>query len=123
MTKENPTQDVSSALNNSQAIACTLTDSELKERRHYVRTRLRPHIKLLERSARALTLNFSPPIGLTDVEEFVQLENQCCAFLDFQATQTDNTVTLNITGPEGSEPVVAMFAEGAVEGEVEGAAR
>ena len=98
----------------SQAIACKLTDSELKERRHYVRTRLRPHIKLIRQSERALTLNFSPPIGLIDVEEFVQLENQCCAFLDFKATQTDNTVTLNITGPEGSEPVVAMFAQGAV---------
>ena len=116
MTNENPDQHTGATSNSPQAIACSLTDSELKQRRRYVRTRLKPYIKLLKQDARELTLNFSPPIRLTDVEEFVELENQCCAFLDFQPVQTGDTVTLNIKGPEGSESVVAMFASGAVEG-------
>ncbi len=123
MTRENPDQQTRAASDSSQAIACSLTDSELKARRRYVRTRLKPHIKLLKQGARELTLNFAPPIRLTDVEEFVQLENQCCAFLDFQILQTGDTVTLNINGPEGSEAVVAMFAEEAITEAVKGTVR
>jgi len=113
MSTENPSPNTGFTEDSMQPIACSLAAHELKNRRQYVRTQLGPYLHLTHKGARELSLSFSNPIELGDVEEFVALESQCCSFLDFRITQMSDAVTLHISGPVGSEKVIDMFAEAA----------
>jgi len=96
---------------NAPDIACTLTEGEQKTRRQFVREKLKPHMQLLKQSSRELRITFSTTINRSDVEEFVELESQCCGFLDFEIGTTERAVTLEIAGPVGAERVLEMFAK------------
>ncbi|MGI9294531.1 MAG: hypothetical protein ACR2PS_11170, partial [Pseudomonadales bacterium] len=49
------------------------------------------------------------------LEEFVDLERQCCGFLSFDISETREHLTLRINGPDGSEDVLQMFVKTARE--------
>ena len=94
-------------------LACTLMEDELKQRRQYVRKVLKPYIKSVETEPLGLTINFSQGLEVSQIEEFIELERQCCAFLTFNIVATEAGTDLEISGPQGSEDVLQMFAHGA----------
>lgn len=44
------------------------------------------------------------------LNELVDLERQCCTFLDLEVTPSTDTLVLDVSGPSEAEPVLAMFA-------------
>ena len=102
-------------IDESPVLACTLTEAEFRDRRMLLRATLRSHIERVVNKQRQVTFVFSHSVDVSRVEEFVGLEQQCCSFLSFEIKQSNGRVTLQITGPEGSDDVLQMFAQGAQE--------
>ncbi|CAN5705632.1 MAG: hypothetical protein H0T77_07225 [Pyrinomonadaceae bacterium] len=96
----------------SLPIACSLTDSELQERRRDVLEKARrADVRELENG---YAYSF-PAAGecLTELAQLINLERQCCPFLQFCITvEPDNgPIWLEMTGPEGTkEFLAATFA-------------
>lgn len=98
----------------SLPIACSLTDSQLQERRRDVLDRVR--IAVVE--VRELDDGYAycfPSEGewLMELAQLVNLERQCCPFLHFAITvEPDNgPIRLEMTGPEGTkEFLTSTFA-------------
>ncbi len=87
-------------------IACTLSAADLTERRT-VLAALQVHC--LEAAAlddgRGLVLRFAPAPGiLATLARVVDLERQCCRFLDFELTVAADggPIRLALTGPAGT---------------------
>ena len=93
-------------------LACSLTDAELRERRAMMRKALVPHIVDCRLTGCELVLEFSNSQALrSKVEQFVDLERQCCGFLAFTLSPPGEKLTLKIEGPEGTQSTLSMFAE------------
>ncbi len=45
----------------------------------------------------------------SDVELFVEMESQCCGFLNFDITATDEGLELMIDGPAEAKDILAKF--------------
>lgn len=100
--------------NDAIDLACSLTDAELRERRSMARKALLPHVVDCRLSGLELTMVFSNVEALrSELEQFVDLERQCCGFLTFTISPPGEKLTLNIEGPEGSQSILKEFAEAA----------
>ena len=98
--------------NDSIELACSLTDTELRERRAMMRKALLPHVVDCRLRGLELAMVFSNVEALrSEVEQFVDLERQCCGFLTFTISPPGEKLTLNIEGPEGSQSTLEVFAE------------
>ena len=83
-----------------EAVACTLSDQEFRERRAMVRTSLVPHILDTHRTETGLVVLFPNTETMqVSVETFTGLERQCCGFLTFDVEQSEHGLTLVIEGP------------------------
>jgi len=98
------------------AVACSLNDAQLRQRRALVRRTLRPHLLASENLESGLRLTFpdSEPMRAT-LQQFVDLERQCCSFLTFTIAPPGEGLTLTIEGPPEAGAVLAMFAEAMAE--------
>ena len=95
-----------------QALACSLTDQALRDRRALARQRLQPAVMSADRAASVLTVTFAASPGLrTEVEAFLALEQQCCGFLDFALEEDPDRdhLRLAVRGPEGAEHVLRLM--------------
>ncbi len=100
--------------NDSIELACSLTETELRERRAMMRKALLPHVVDCRLSGLELAMVFSNVEALrSEVEQFVDLERQCCGFLTFTISPPGENLTLNIEGPEGSQSTLKVLAEAA----------
>ncbi len=98
----------------SLPIACSLTDSELQERRRDVLQKARSAVVDVRELENGYAYSF-PATGewLTELAQLINLERQCCPFLQFCLTvEPDNgPIWLEMTGPEGArEFLAATFA-------------
>ena len=90
---------------NSPPIACNLTNAELQERRRTVLETLRSAVLEVKELADGFAYSF-PSEGdrFPELAAMVDLERQCCPFLQFRLTVAagHGPLTLEITGPEGT---------------------
>jgi len=71
-------------------IACSLNDDEFHKRRALSREYFRNSVISLKRSELTLSLKFKQtPTLRTDIESFIELEQQCCGFLTFTISPKD----------------------------------
>ncbi len=87
-------------------IACTLTDAAFQQRRAEMLPRIQEQIQSLKPLDAGYALQFAAEEAvLEDVFRLIQLERQCCAFLQFDLTvEPDHgPVWLSLTGPEGTK--------------------
>jgi hypothetical protein len=106
------------------AIACTLTEPELRERRAGLLRRVRERVVAARPLAGEATAAAGAPAAaagvelrfagddeaaVADVLELVRLESRCCAFLRFRVTLEPGggPVVLEITGPPGAAEILA----------------
>jgi hypothetical protein len=98
----------------SLPIACSLTNSELQERRREVLQKVRiAVIELKELEAGYAYCFPSDEKWVTELAALVSLERQCCPFLPFAITVESGhgPIWLEMTGPEGTkEFLVATFS-------------
>ena len=91
---------------------CSLTPETLHERRKMLRETIAPHIVSQQTLASGLRLVFARNETLhTEVENLVNLERQCCGFLTFDLTTSDQSLILTIEGPPQARETLAMFAK------------
>ena len=93
-------------------IACTLTGSAYTDRLAQM-TDL-GHETLLERTdtATGTELRFRPGASTrATLDEIVRAEQSCCAFLNFEMTDTPNALVLQINGPQDSRAIVDELAD------------
>jgi hypothetical protein len=92
-------------------IACTLDRSPYEDRVTAIRTLFARALKRSQRDGQRLHLTLDAS-ARADVEDMIRKEKSCCAFLDFDLSDTGDAILLTITAPSGAaaEEVFAPFA-------------
>jgi hypothetical protein len=66
----------------------------------------------LERSEARATLRFRrDPASRADLERIVAAESKCCAFIDFDLSDTGRELVLTLRAPDGGEPTMNMLVD------------
>ena len=95
----------------SGELTCTLNDEEFRHRRQLIRKSLLPHVVKTERLDCGLRLAFPATDELSAaVRHFVDLERQCCGFLNFTIVPSGEYLRLTIEGPPEAADTLDMFA-------------
>ena len=95
----------------SNELVCSLNDEEFRNRRALVRDTLLPHLTRTERLDSGLTLTFpDTPELRSSAKQFVDLEHQCCGFLEFAMTHANAELVVTIGGSEEAQQLIDMFA-------------
>ena len=94
-------------------IACTLTSSELQQRRATVLEKFRREITELTELDNGYAYSFSAQASLQDLGIMIDLERQCCPFLRFRVDvePAGGAVRLELTGPPGTKEFLAALFE------------
>ena len=90
--------------------ACSLTDSELQERRLNVLQRIRSMVSEVKEIEHGFIYRFpSDGNSIRELANLVELEHQCCPFLKFSITVEagDGPFWLEMSGPEGTKEFLA----------------
>ena len=97
------------------AIACALGAGDFKERVAGIRALAARSLQSSHREPLQLELVYGPE-ALTDVENLVAKESDCCGFLDFDLQHDAHAVRLTITAPvealAAADELFAHFAPG-----------
>ncbi len=96
----------------SPPIACTLSSREKRARVEAAESELLQGVLRIEDLTNGYVLWFpAEPGRLQRLAEFVELESQCCAFLDFEIRLEAGAeeVALVLTGPEGTKEVLGAL--------------
>ena len=95
-------------------IACSLTTEELHERRGTVLEKLRDTVVEVRELPNGYAYSFSSEgKRLKELVDMIDLERQCCPFLEFQLTIAagGGPLRLEITGPEGTKDFLSSTFE------------
>lgn len=99
-------QSPSGRASEEERIACKLTDRQRLERKKMAEKKIMPFVEERVELEAGVELYFSRQAGrLADLAEFVELESECCPFLDFEirVEPRQGRMTLRVTGPEGTQ--------------------
>ena len=91
-------------------IACTLSESELEQRRREVLQRVRDAVSSVEELEHGFIYKFTAAPGRIDeLGNLIALEHACCPFLRFSLTiePGDGAISLELTGPIGTKEFLA----------------
>jgi hypothetical protein len=92
-------------------IACTLEPGDYHERLTWIADLARDGLLSVSRHDLRLELRYAPSVA-ERVREMAGKEQECCAFLTFELSETDEGVRLNITAPERAREVAdALFEQ------------
>jgi hypothetical protein len=93
------------------AIVCTLTESELQERRRTVLDAIRSKAVDVQSIVDGYAYSFiSSPEVLAQLTQLIELERQCCQFLTFKLiVAPGQPITLEVSGPTAAKPIIAEF--------------
>jgi hypothetical protein len=92
-------------------IACTLTADELPARRHQIRSLGKDGLLSVEHDMGRATFRFRSGAQMRRrIDEIVEAESRCCAFLDFRVEEAGGATLLTISAPAGGEPALGEFA-------------
>lgn len=97
------------------AVACALTDAQLRERRAEVRKELASATVETRELPEGYVMRFSPAPALVErLARFVEFERACCPFLTFtlEVQANQGPVTLTLTGPTGTKAFLRSEVEG-----------
>ena len=92
-------------------IVCTLTESELRERRRTILDSIRSNAVEVLAISDGYSYRFNPsPDILPRLSDLVQLESQCCQFLTFKiVVAPQQPITLEISGPQEAKTIIADY--------------
>jgi hypothetical protein len=97
-------------------IACTLQGGWYEERLAWIADLAREGLRSHARQDLMLQLRYAPEVAAR-VRDMVRKEQDCCAFLDFELTESSDDVRLTITAPERARDVAdALFEQFAPSG-------
>lgn len=90
-------------------IVCTLNSTEFHERERSILQKLLPKAQRVESSDGYIYRFPSDDECLREIAEFIELERQCCPFLDFRLSvrRGRGEITLELSGPPGAKEFIA----------------
>ena len=92
-------------------IACTLGPTDAQTRQQRWLAVAKDALLASERTTGgARQIYRADPAVEQELKELIDLEAQCCAFLDFDLTHGDDRLTLEVSGPPDAGEVVDLFA-------------
>jgi hypothetical protein len=92
-------------------IACTLSGPDLRARLAEIKSLGDDGLIDVDGTPGSRVLRFRRSEGISRrLAAIVEAEAQCCAFLDLAIDESEDSLSLTITGPEGSEAVVDDLA-------------
>jgi hypothetical protein len=92
-------------------VACTLSADELPARRQQIRSLGKDGLLSVEHDARRAIFRFRSGAQMRRrIDEIVEAESRCCAFLDFRVEEVGDVTALTISAPGGGEPELSEFA-------------
>ena len=91
-------------------IACTLQGGSYQERLAWMAELARDGLLGVTRDDLRLELRYAADVA-SRVREMVAREQVCCAFLDFELTESSEEVRLTITAPERAREVADTLFE------------
>ncbi|MBW8891641.1 MAG: hypothetical protein JF617_05575 [Burkholderiales bacterium] len=92
-------------------IACTLSAVDMGPRLARIQALTRGHLRTHELTGAGLRLTYAPEAA-EEVARIVELERECCAFLDFETHRQADHVELVITAPgQGGADAKWLFAQ------------
>ena len=98
----------------SVAIACSLTSAEQRQRKQAMQAQLFASLSRVTELDDGYTLWFPRSEGqLAMIAHFIELESQCCAFLDFEirVAAGGDSIAVDLTGPEGTKEVLQAMVD------------
>ena len=104
-------------MNQEPAIACSLTQDQMKSRTDLAAEIGRIGLEDVSTSGPRADLRFSRQgTPLARIQEFVDVESSCCPFFEFALAERDEEIQLTITAPEDgavmTRSLVAGFTDG-----------
>ena len=89
-------------------IACSLEGGDFRKRTAWIQSLAREHLKSARRDRVSLHLSYAPEARAA-VKTMVEQERDCCGFMRFELRESDNSVDLTITAPEGAADVAGVL--------------
>jgi hypothetical protein len=91
-------------------ILCTLTPAELAERKRSILDSIAKTVVRADRLPNGWAYEFPPtPSMLAELNHALELERQCCRFLDFRIVESATAIRLEVTGSPEATAIVADF--------------
>ena len=107
----------------SDAVVCTLSASEIRERLDELRPRMLDLITTVQETDDGYTIGFAPG-SIDTVREFVAFESKCCGFMTYTIDDSSGRVIwLGLSGPEGTKEFVRGWLSGRILEGIDGHAR
>lgn len=97
-------------MNTAQPIACTLGADDLQARLDRIAELARQHLLSQRQEGGALHLLYASA-ATPELREIVSLEQECCAFLEFELAERARVVELTITAPPDAGEFASMLFE------------
>jgi hypothetical protein len=98
-------------MSESAPIACTLDESEQRERALELRSLGHDGLLSIDRGEQRVVLRFRPDPDIRErVERIAAAESRCCAFLRFEVADTEGATALTVVAPAGGEATMHELA-------------
>ena len=100
--------------NDNCAVACQLPDEAFKERKATIASTIVSKAILAEEIENGYQFSFSySEQMLLELAEFINVERQCCPFINFQLvlSSNSNNIVLQLTGAEGTSEFIKYELE------------
>jgi len=107
-SKNNMTMEKTGKTTAVKTLSCKLTAPELRKRKAEVIAALKASVTRRETLPSGYSYVFPMSDTMLDrLTEFIKTERQCCDFFDFSVSVgSDDTLVLQITGPEGAKEFI-----------------
>jgi hypothetical protein len=99
-------------MNEPTPMACTLGTAEMPHRQAQIAGLGQDGLLSVEHGKQQAVLRFRPGAELRRrIDEIVEAESRCCAFLAFQVEEQTDATLVTIDAPPGGEPTLRGLAD------------
>jgi hypothetical protein len=99
-------------MNDSRALACSLSPDEQAERGDELRELARRALSARDRKGNAIVLTYqSDPKVEKALRSVIRREAECCPFLDFELLPGERELALRVSAPAGAEAMLDLLYE------------
>jgi hypothetical protein len=99
-------------VNERAPLACTLGGVEMRDRQAQIAGLGQEGLLSIERGQQRAVLRFRPGAELRRrIDEIVEAESRCCAFLDFQIEEEADATLVTIAAPPDGEAALRGLAD------------
>lgn len=97
-------------MSDAQRIGCTTSGDDLLAIGQALRTAVGEHLVDRQRTANELVVRIAAhPGAAAALRDYARREQACCSFFDIAVTEDADTLSVRISGPSGSAPLLDLL--------------